>query len=554
MQRADPKAVRSPLRRAGRDLLQWAMVTALLAATLLLGGWHVARFANHVQVFLALPSPLDGLEGMLLFGARQMSAGAPLYQPLQPDRVMTAPYPPNHFLALAAVERLAPPVADITEGPVFLAGRSISLAGMVGAALLLGLAVWRLGGSPSAGAIAACLWLAVPPVQLWATRIKGDPLALLFTAGGLLAAAWFFSRRSPPPPANPWSLRRCWPLVVAALAFALAFFTKQTAVAAPAATGLALLLTGGAAPEAGARGGALRRLTARVWRHLTAPPLLVFVGVYGLTVALVWVGLDGITGGMFTYNVWGLHPPSWWYLSRFLNYWNLLLPAWPLMLLALGGLGLALRGREPAGAGRSPWVFALSYALLGVALLLAAGAAGSHHNHLLEPHLALLLAGCSVAGASLRRLRNRADWPAAGGALLALALLLLQLWTLRDRPAWYSGEFDPARQDRVRFVELIMSQPGEVLADDVGLLVAAGRPLRYNDPSTMGPAISSGIWDQRALLAEVADRRFDLILMPFDATTAEVDPTGRWSPEFVAALREHYRLLYRDIIFSYVPK
>ena len=88
-----------------------------------------------------------------------------------------------------------------------------------------------------------------------------------------------------------------------------------------------------------------------------------------------------------------------------------------------------------------------------------------------------------------------------------------------------------------------MSQPGKVLANDVGLLLAAGRLLRYNDPATMGPAVQSDLWDQRVLLDEVAKQRFSLGLMLFDASRLDSDPSDRWTPELVAALHTHYRIL-----------
>jgi hypothetical protein len=100
----------------------------------------------------------------------------------------------------------------------------------------------------------------------------------------------------------------------------------------------------------------------------------------------------------------------------------------------------------------------------------------------------------------------------------------------------------------------IRATPGEVLADDVGLLYAAGRPLRYDDPSTMGPAASSGVWDQSGLLQEIAERRFSAILIPVNVERDTVDVTGRWTPEMLAAIRAHYRLAFRDTIFTYVPK
>lgn len=546
----------------------------LVIAALALGGWHISRFAAHSQAALNLPYPLDGQEGTLLSEARLVRAGEALYQPLRPDRVIGAPYPPLHYLALAAVEPArdpASPLPNITQEPVFQAGRLVSLGAMLGIALLLGLAVWRIGGSLLIGLVAVCLWLAFPPVQLWATRIKPDPLALLLTAAGVLAMACYLSKPRGASRGSAW-LGSYGLLLLAAAAFALAFFTKQTTVAAPAASGLTLLLIGnGPAPPR--MGGRLRWLLAFAWQHLTAPPLLIFAGSYALLVAMAWLGLDLATGGQFTYHVWGLHPPEWWTFPRFRRYLNLLLTSiWPLgglaaaaFVLALGRMRLAGKPSDPGNptTPAAAFVFCACYALLGTLTVLAAGTAGSHHNHLLEPQLALSLAGCSVAGAATMRLglhlgrrqgQPTLTLPHALVSLAALVLLLTQLWTLRERPTWYGGEFDMERQNRTRFIQLIMSQSGEVLADDVGLLVAAGRPLRYNDPATMGPAIRTGLWDQSTLLSEVAARRFSLILMPFDTAETDVDPSGRWSPEFITTLKQHYQLLYRDVIFSYVPK
>ncbi|MFP4440578.1 MAG: hypothetical protein ACLFVO_25370 [Chloroflexaceae bacterium] len=557
----------------------------LVVAALALGVQHAGRFAEHTQAMLAYRYPLDGQEGTLLYEARLLRAGEPLYQPLQPDRVVAAPYPPVYYLALAALERLTNPAGGhppVTEQPIFLPGRLLSLTAMLSVAVALTLIVWRIGKNPAIGLVAACLWLAFPPVQLWSTRIKPDTLALAFTALGLLAATWYVTRSR-----RRWMPERDvtgnWLLVGAAVAFALAFFTKQTAVAAPAATGLTLLLVGVVEYWNAVRGGRNAQMRERnafrprtsVRRLLTAGelrPVLLFSGVYAGLVATTWIGLDLLTGGQYTFHVWGLHPAEWWSYGRFRKYANLILPAWPLIVLAAGSFILLVRsvfragGTEAeaasgaAGEGAPALLLAGCYGVLGTLTLVGAGTTGSHHNHLLEPQLALTLAGCSVVGTSLSRFwrkerpRARMRHPATYAHWLALGLLLLQLWTLRERLDWYDGEFDMRDSRDEQFVALIMSQPGEVLADDVGLLLAAGRPLRYDDPATMGPAVRTGLWDQSVLLSEIEAQRFSLILLPFNATRFDIDPSGRWSPEFIAALRRHYRTLYRDVMFSYVPR
>jgi hypothetical protein len=514
---------------------RWA-AWAVLALCLGLGAWHSYRFASHSAAALSFVYPLDGLEGTLLSEARLLRAGEPLYQPLRPDRFISAPYQPLSYVALAAAEQLAygggPPPADSEAGPIFRPGRALSLMSIVGAGLLAGLAAWRAAGTPLAGLLLVGLWLGFAPVQLWATRIKPDPLALLFTAAGLLIFA--LSRSKPPQRAQ-------LALALAALCFALAFYTKQTAVAAPAAVGLVLLLDG-------LRLGADRRL------RFELRPALFFALVYLALIGGGWLGLQWLTGGQHAAHVLGLHSTEWWSAGLFYKYAGLLVEsAWPLLLaLALqliAWLGAWLRPSlrpTPNTQHPTPSVW-LCYALCALAPLVLAGAEGAHHNHLLEPYLALCLA-ITVRIADRRFLICNLQ------SAICLALLLGQLLLLTQRPAWYGGEFDLERQARPQFIALIKSQPGEVLADDVALLLAAGRELRYDDPSTMGPAARIGIWDQSNLLREVAEGRFSLILLPFDATKTDTDPTGRWSPEFIAALRERYTLLYRDVIFSYVPK
>jgi len=41
---------------------------------------------------------------------------------------------------------------------------------------------------------------------------------------------------------------------------------------------------------------------------------------------------------------------------------------------------------------------------------------------------------------------------------------------------------------------------------------------------------------------------------PVSADRTTADSTGRWTPEVLTAVREHYRLAFRDTINTYVPK
>ncbi len=489
---------------------------------------------SRLAALLSYPYPHDGLEGTLLHEARLWRAGEPLYQPLTTDRFVSAPYPPLHPLILG--------LADQVAGPhVFWAGRMISLVAALGITLLLILIVRRIGGMWLGGLLGAALFLGAPPVVLWATRIKPDMLALLWTALGLYLASratedggWRMEDggwTALHPPSS--ILHPQWPVVAAAVCFALAFFTKQTSIAAPLATGLALLITDLRAFRHAPRAGYVGRLPLR------QRTLAFGLSYLALTLG-AWLALDLTTGGQFTAHVWGLHRSEWWspYLLR--KFVVLLAPYWPAMLLALVLLARAARSDR--------MLVPACYALMAPITLLGAGETGANHNHLLECLLALALA-TSIAAGWATELPAR-SFPTALGIII---LLVAQLYLALRPPPWYTRELAPDKPPE-RFISLIRNTPGEILADDVGLLVAADRPLRYDDPSTMGPAANSGIWDQRGLLREIAERRFSAILIPIDVEKQTADPAGRWTREMIAAIREHYRVAHRDTIYTYVPK
>jgi hypothetical protein len=547
MSNVAPQSDTHPAPRAlGRAAGTAALMLLALGVLPLLWGAVLRLLA-----LLRYPYPHDGLEGTLLHEARLLWAGEPLYQPLERLRFVSAPYPPLHPLALGLADQIAGP-------HVFWGGRLLSLAAALGIATLIVLIVRRAGATWLGGLIGASLFLSAPPALLWATRIKPDLLALLWTALGLLFAQQSLALvkgQGPKTKADAAFIERSSLVfdprtLAAAICFALAFFTKQTSVVAPLGTGLALLIADlRAFYGAGERVGYVWRSPMR-WRTM----------IYGLTylaLALgVWALLDLLTAGQYTAHVWGLHRGEWWSAALLGKFVALLAPYLPAFLLALLALIRAIRtGRALALA---------CYALAAPISLLGAGETGANHNHLLECLLALALTTGVAAGWMLEGVQERLAYPymrigaerARFSWLLSAAILIVLVVqvALAYRPQqWYLGELAP-NDPPDRYLAFIRAAPGEVLADDVGLLFAAGRTLRYDDPSTMGPAAGSGVWDQSGLLQEIAERRFSAILIPVNLERETIDATGRWTPEMLAAIRAHYKLAFRDTIFTYVPR
>lgn len=502
------------------------LLVSLMSLPLIVGA------AGRLRFLLGYAYPHDGLEGTLLYEARLLYAGQPLYQPLERFRFVSAPYPPLHPLLLGWADALI-------AGPhLFWAGRLLSLVAALGVAVLIGLTCRRAGGAWLGGVAGVALFLSAPPVLLWATRVKPDLLALLCTALGLCLATVAVGRPhtvAADRASRGLGLLRRLTLPLAALCFALAFFTKQTTVAAPLAAGLALLFDD-------LRDWRKRAASAGFAGRLPLRRRTLLFGLCYLALALgSWAVLDLITGFQFTAHVWGLHRSEWWSVALWRKFVALLVPYTPGALLALGMLvALAPRDRRA--------LVPACYALIAPVTLLGAGETGANHNHLLESLLAISLAVGLCTG-------HLPDWferrPAV--ALLALALLATQLGLAYRPQQWYLNELAPP-QTPERYLNFIRNTPGEILADDVALLMAAGRPLRYDDPSTMGPAAQSGVWDQTGLIQEIGERRFSAIMIPIDLEHQRSDPAGRWSPKVLAAIRQQYRLAFRDTIFTYLPQ
>ncbi|HEU5086530.1 MAG TPA: hypothetical protein VFT99_03760 [Roseiflexaceae bacterium] len=499
-----------------------ALALALIALTTMP---RIGSIVRQIAVLLRSPFPNDALEGTLLYEAGLVRAGQALYQPLQPDRFVSAPYPPLHAAAVALTMTL--------PGPgVFWGGRLVSAAGMLVIAGCILAIVALVGRAWPAGLIGATLFAGSGPAMLWATRIKPDMLAIGLAMLGLGCVVMAAQREQR-------AGQRAWLLASGVACFTLAWFTRQTTVVAAIASAVGLALNDALAYRSGQH-AALARVGGRTL-PLRADTMAFLVALAVCNLG-GWALADLITAGQYSAHVWGLHQSEWWSLYLVGKYARLLAPFWPALLLVIP---LIYQARsDPAARVLCCYVVLAPFTLLGAAEISA------NHNHLLESHVAIGLATGMGASWAIR-VAPRPGWLPAG--IIALALVVMQLLLTTRPQAYYMGELRP-HDTPERFVHYIRNTPGEILADDVGLLIAGGKPVRYDDPSTMGPAARWGIWDQRGLLQEIAEKRFSAILLADDVNENPYDGVGRWTREMRAAIRDNYQLKFRDRIRVYVPK
>jgi hypothetical protein len=425
---------------------------------------------------------------------------------LEPPVVLTL-YPPAYFLAAAGLDSLA------GSGGTFLGLRLVSATALLCILALLTLHT-HLRRAPPAWILAlTAAALVTPGVYRVVAGAQADALALLLTWVGITAALGTKGDRVRP---------GLFPVLAAAVAFFLAFFTKQSFVAAPAALVVTLILE--------RRIGTGAKLTAGL-----------------ATGALITVFLLNVTtsGGYLANTLGALTGTSGW-----ANLASSLSESRPVQWLPIGAAALFVLGRRLRPG--FPELYLLGSAMLHTTAMLKTG---SSVNYLLEPTFALLLLavirwspGAGSAGPGMTGAPGRARMDVALAVVFAVSLgLTASVASLREYPtmkAWAAS----AAEARVADFE------GYPLVDASffpAILERGGRPW-LNDPFAFGALEEIGRWDPSRLVADLEARR-----IPFALTTVDLGsspaPPGAGTRDLVMAYFWRSRPVWTALTESYTP-
>jgi len=107
---------------------------------------------------------------------------------------------------------------------------------------------------------------------------------------------------------------------------------------------------------------------------------------------------------------------------------------------------------------------------------------------------------------------------------------------MSTKPASTRNGAAPLRVD-ARFVDMVAHEPGELLTDNSGLAVAAGKRIEF-EFQIFQLLNAEGRWSEQPILDAVATRRFALVALmhPLDGP---VDGP-RWTPALRQALQRAY--------------
>ena len=419
----------------------------------------LAVFAAIATRTLLYPHEVVVSEGAVRLATESWAQGRPLWAP---DRLTEPPFTVAHYTPLYYLFTRA---AQTIAGDGFAGGRAVSILFtlLTGAA-----AAWiarRETGRAWAGYVAGAVWLSFHVVAFWGTSHRVDAPAIFFEAVGI--GVYLAARRAGRPgyEAVPW--------------FVAAWCAKQVMVVGLLAVLVDLALDRRTGPRVAARFAALG------WG-----PIL------GLFALWTWWS----DGGFWSATVLGTISPHadapWVIVSNAERFFG---SPWALATF-LAGIAAAVFFPRHRLLG--------IYLLVGIALAIATDA---NFPRFFPPALAsAILVGILLAELEAHPRVNR--FALASLTLLAFANLGWEMRPLfRERVLQLTAT--NTRLDAAAWLKERTAPGAPILAQDVGLLLSAERPVTVADPLVMSILVGNGAWDPEILAAGLRAREYHAVVL-----------------------------------------
>jgi len=458
-----------------------------------------AVLACHLALLFWAQNAFSGPESVVAGQSLTLAREGKLYNDLNRYPYTVCAYMPLFYSGQAALSK--------TGLPVETAGRLISFAALLGIIALSRRVVLHYTSDRYCGWLAAILAGSTSLLSYWGTIGQVDTLAVFFS----LASFYFFSRRS---------------LAAAGIFAALAFFTKQTALAAPAA------------------------IFVLLWLERKKTALRFGFALFGAVAAASAV-IDLITGGRFLADTIraNLNPFA---LQKLKQHAILLIGAGQLILIAAAGFKPAWRAARPLFVylGFAAAVFALTAAKIG-----------SDTNYQIEVTVALILCACIALHALdffPLSLAGSKKWV----TLLQIPLAIHLVLNLRMSKNLLLERIAVERQFRAEISALRpWTGGGRLLSTDYNASFRLRGGMEV-EPLIYTMLVRSGAIDPEPLRRDLARRNFSTILLFEDLNRPGPPPDAETStlpPAQLEEIRRHYRLVarvespYPSGVFVYKP-
>jgi hypothetical protein len=472
----------SPLTHWSWQATKRTLTGLVLTATFI----RLAFASSRVSV----PFELDYEEGNVLNAALRILHGQTPYPDPASFPYTLNPYGPIGYATAAIGTKL---FGVSLFGPrllVFVAG----IATMAIIALLIA----KLSDDWHVGVLFAGVFACSPLVKLWLPLLRVDFLAIFWSVLGL----YIFLAKP----------RLWW---IAAVAFSLAFLTKPTAIAAPLACVLDLMLR--------------KRVVAALGFSAT------YLGIISASVF--------VFGKNFIFDLTRTHPDPYSLKRALALYFVALISAQLVLGVLVYGIAFGFRWTNQSRA------LGFYFAASSLAAL-SGGKLGSETNHFLEWTAALCIVG-GLATAFLLASHK----PLAQAFFIGLAALTIWFAVI-PRYALVSEASPGGCLEAYNFLR---SFPGErILSEDVASLVVSGKPVLVSNPFVVTQLGDSVAWS-RGSMSDLASRQyFDLIILGGEVHGFQPG-SGRWPPAFISAVGQHYHVQRRFLcsphfVVAYAPK
>jgi hypothetical protein len=470
------------------------------------GTWS---FAVGILGSLSYRYPFEYGEPVVLLPVLRMKENPWIYGDIAAWPHLVMPYHPVYLYVSYAV--------SLITGPTYACGRGVTAVSTLACAVLIALICRRrTGASVGAALLAGLLFLAAPFLLGEATHVKPDLMALAFALGGL----FFALDRSPAQGKKT--------IIFAAVCFALAFLTKQNAVLAAVAAWIYLL--------------SQRRFRAAA-------------GLAGLSITLALAGVAvmawGSRGHYWDHTL--LNANAFYSVKILWINWQKIGPAIG-ALLACGAVGSVLRALTPereSGSKKNGVRPEVIYFIVTAPVLLLLGKSGWGENHAIEPLAAACIVIGSIFGAreGIGRVRRVVMFVLAVVVAIQVAIFVpYQHWDVRK----VRSILEANEQAMDLLLPTLKSVRGPILAENPGLLIAAGLPVNYL-PYEIAQLSYAGKFDQEVILQELRERKYGMVVV--QTNFFKVRRTGRFTPEFIQTLGAHYRFVgIKSGQFFYLPQ
>ncbi len=490
-------AARNPVEIWFRRIL---LACAVLAALAILG---------HFALILWAQNEFSAPESIVATQSQQLAQHGALYYSLQSYPYTACLYMPQFYLLEAGLSKLG-----LTTR---LAGRLVSFAAMFGIFALVWKILMLYTSDRNCALTGVVLCASTSLILAWGSIGQVDTLAVFWS----MCAFYQFSR---------YWVNRESTLLWAGACVLLAIFTKQTAIACPAAIFLLL------------------------WSRekLTALKFAVIVSAPAAALALL---VNWAFGGHFFLNIIraNMNQLAWNKLAPNLQY--MLIAAAQLLIVALVGIRAAKRAGKLA-----PFLY------LGIALavlLVTAPKLGSDSNYQIESTVLMVICACVALDAlnffPLIFSRSK-SWLTL--LQLPLAIHVVQNFRIAENLLVTRAATEQMFRAQTAGLAPFLADGGRILSTDFNAM-ARFRGIMDVEPFIYSQLVKSGVIDPEPVRRDIATTTFSTILLFEDLNLPNPNPdleVTTFTDQQTAEMRRHYHLAahiqgpYQDGIFVYKPR